>query len=34
MNEDIKVGGAMIGAERVEKYWDAIICEQKSEHKL
>ena len=34
INEDIKVTGAMLAAERVEKYWDAIICEQKSGHKL
>ena len=34
INEDIKVRGAMIAAEKVEKYWDAIIYEQKSRNKL
>jgi len=33
INEDIKVNGAMLAAERVEKYWDAIIYEQKSGNK-
>lgn len=34
MNEDIKVNGAMLAAERLEEYWDAKIPEQKSGYQI
>ncbi|WP_255336721.1 hypothetical protein [Methanosarcina sp. KYL-1] len=34
VNEDIRVNGAMLAAERVEKYWDTKILEQKSGNKV